>query len=97
MTYFVARGGSILFRADWTDASTIQMVLEYHLASREQRSEGTRLAPFYAEIRGMRWNDPRKFQEGLARAGQQAIDDIIQATRQNRVTQPDARIEPGKA
>lgn len=79
MTYLVGRGGRVLFRADWTDPPTIEHAINYVLNSRARRREGLRLAPFYAEFVGYRWNDPAKFQEGLARAGQQAIDDFARA------------------
>ena len=79
MTYLVGRGGRVLFRADWTDPPTIEHAIKYVLNSRARRREGLRLAPFYAEFVGYRWNDPAKFQEGLARAGQQAIDDFARA------------------
>jgi hypothetical protein len=49
------------------------------LNARSRRRDGLRLAPFYAEFVGYRWNDPAKFQQGLARAGQQAVEDFSQA------------------
>jgi len=75
MTYLVSRGGKIVFRADWTDPPTIRWALDYVLSSRERRREGLRLAPFYAELAGMRWNDQSKFDEGLVRNGPQAVED----------------------
>ena len=79
MTYLIGRGGRLLFRADWTDPPTIEYAIDYVLNSRQRRREGLRLAPFYAEFVGYRWNDPAKFQEGLVRAGQQAVDDFSRA------------------
>ena len=79
MTYLVGRGGRVLFRSDWTDPPTIKWALDYVLDARSRRREGLRLAPFYAEIVGYRWCDPGKFQEGLQRAGQQAVDDFARA------------------
>ncbi len=79
MTYLVSRAGQGLFKADWTDPPTIEAALNYVLASRARRSEGLRLAPFYAEFVGYRWNDMNKFQEGLARTGQQAVRDFANA------------------
>lgn len=87
MTYLISRGGRVLFRADWTDPPTIRFALNYVLGSRARRREGLRLAPFYAEMVGYRWNDPARFQEGLARAGQQAVDDFAR-TVEKRSTQP---------
>ncbi len=81
MTYLIARGGRLLFRADWTDPPTIQAVLDYVLGSRARRREGLRMAPFYAELVGYRWNDFSRFKEGLQRAGQQAVDDFARASQ----------------
>ncbi len=89
MTYLLGRGGRVLFRADWTDAATIEAVLRYILASRAGRREGLRLKPFYAEFVGYRWSDQAAFDEGLELAGQQAVDDFARAmerwTRQGQV------------
>jgi len=92
MTYLISRGGKVLFRADWTDPPTIEHAINYVLSSRARRREGLRLAPFYAEFIGYRWNDPAKFQEGLVRAGQQAVDDFDRAMKQ-RLKQP---LRPGR-
>jgi hypothetical protein len=92
MTYLISRGGKVLFRADWTDPPTIEYAVNYVLGSRARRREGFRLAPFYAEFVGYRWNDPAKFQEGLVRAGQQAVDDFSRAM-EKRVKQP---LRPGR-
>ena len=79
MTYLIGHGGRVLFRADWTDPPTIEYAINYVLTSRARRREGLKLAPFYAEFVGYRWNDTAKFQEGLQRAGQQAVDDYARA------------------
>ncbi len=88
MTYLISRGGRVLFRADWTDPPTIEHALHYVLNSRAWRREGLRLAPFYAELVGYRWNDPGKFQERLARAGQQAVDDFARAMERRQKQGP---------
>jgi hypothetical protein len=79
MTYLISRSGRVLFRADWTDPPTIEYAINYVLSSRARRREGLRLTPFYAEFVGYRWNDPAKFQEGLIRAGRQAVEDFARA------------------
>lgn len=76
MTYLIGRGGKVLFRADWTDAPTIEVIMNHLLAGRARRKEGARLVPFYAELVGYRWSDQNTFREGLLRAGQQAVDDF---------------------
>lgn len=81
MTYLVGRGGRVLFRSDWTDPPTIRHALDYVLDARARRREGLRLGPFYAELVGYRWSDGHKFQEGLERAGPQAVADFARATQ----------------
>src|SRR6266511_1863836 len=81
MTYLVGRGGRVLFRADWTDPPTIATSLDYVLTCRARRREGLRLAPFYMEIVGQRWNDQARFQEGLERAGPKAVAEFARATQ----------------
>jgi hypothetical protein len=92
MTYLISRGGRVLFRADWTDPPTIEYAINYVLNSRSRRREGLRLAPFYAEFVGYRWNDLAKFQERLVRAGKQAVDDFSRAL-EKRSQQP---LRPGR-
>jgi hypothetical protein len=77
MTYVIARGGRILFRSDWTDPPTLELLLTYYLNTREQRRAGARLTPFYAEFAGYRVNDRQHFVERLKLAGPQAVDDYL--------------------
>ncbi len=88
MTYIVARAsGRVLFRADWTDPPTIKNAMDYILDSRERRRDGVRLTAFYSEVVGYRWSDQAKQEEALARAGQQAVEDMASAM-QKRGTGP---------
>ena len=80
MTYLIGRGGRVLFRADWTDAATIDAAVQYVLAARARRREGLRLKPFYTEVVGYRWSDPAAFEAGLDVAGPQAVADFARAT-----------------
>jgi hypothetical protein len=81
MTYVVSRAGRITFKSNWTDAETIRFALDYQLRTADLRREGARLAPFYAELQALRWNDPAKFQEGLAFAGPKAVAEFAEATK----------------
>jgi hypothetical protein len=92
MTYVVGRAGRITFKSNWTDAETIRFALEYQLRMANLRREGARLAPFYAELQGLRWNDPAKFQEGLAFAGPKAVAEFAAVTKrwQQEGRRPDA-------
>ena len=88
MTYFIGRGGKILFRADWTDPPTIEWAVQYIQNSRARRREGFHMAPFYTEIVGYRWNDPAKVREGLERAGPKAVADYERAMRRRQKQGP---------
>ncbi len=84
MTHVVSRAGVVTFKSDWTDAETIRFALEYQLRAAERRHEGMRLAPFRVELQGLRWNDPARFQEGLAFAGPKAVAEYAAATERWR-------------
>jgi hypothetical protein len=90
MTYLISRGGRVLFRSDWTDPPTVETALEYILAAREQRREGMRMAPFYAELVGYRWSDSDKHDQVLLQAGSQALEDWRQSSlrRQSQPPRP---------
>jgi hypothetical protein len=94
MTYIIGRSGRVLFRSDWTDPSTIELVLNYLLNVRARRRAGERLAGFYAEFMGYRNVDPVKFQQGLEVAGPQAVEDFAR-TMQRWTSQgkPPSRLE----
>ena len=79
MIYLVSRAGRVLFRADWTDAATVEAAIQYVVASRNRRREGLRLKPFYAEFVGQRWSDQAAFDGGLEVAGPQAVADFERA------------------
>ena len=94
MTYIIGRSGRVLFRSDWTDPSTIELVLNYLLNVRARRRAGDRLAAFYAEFMGYHNVDPVKFQQGLEVAGPQAVEDFAR-TMQRWTSQgkPPSRLE----
>lgn len=81
MTYLISRAGRVIFRADWTDAATIEAAIQYVIASRARRREGLRLKPFYAEFVGYRWSDQTAFDAGLEVAGIQAVADFARVMK----------------
>jgi len=81
MTYLIGRGGRVLFRSDWTDPPTIELMLNYVLNVRERRRAGERVTGFYAEFAGFRVNDRAKFMETLKVAGPQAVDDFARMVK----------------
>jgi hypothetical protein len=80
MTYVLSRSGTVLYRANWTDARSIGRVLEDLTYEREQQGLGNRLAPFYAESWPQRVNERAPFMEGLLEAGgPRAVEEFIAA------------------
>lgn len=49
MAYIVGGGGKILYRASWTDAANLDLVLERVVDFRRQRREGSTLRSFHVE------------------------------------------------
>jgi hypothetical protein len=79
MTYILGTDHRVLFRADWTDASTVQFAVDYLLSVDAREREGTAIEPFYAELRGFRWEDVRGFAAGLECNGPRAVSEFRQA------------------
>ena len=84
MTYILSVGGTILYRADWTDPRTIRMALEQILDERGQRRTGTRTTPYYLEWQPQRVNDRITFMEVLFRdVGPRAVEEFIAGVAHN--------------
>jgi len=81
MTYIINPRGQIAFRSNWTDAHTTDTAISYLLSEGENRREGVRSAPFYAEFLGHRAIDRPAFMEGLYKAGPRAVEEFIHATK----------------
>jgi hypothetical protein len=87
MTYIVSAAGRVAYRADWTDAHSIEWVLEYLKHESVEKATTRRVAPFYAELAGHRsaMDYPRAFIEGLARGGGvRAVEEFISAVEKRR-------------
>jgi len=90
MTYVVGRGGTVRYRADWTDADSVARAVEEIQGERTMRAGGTRLTPFYVEMTPQRVNEVEPFMEGLLAAGPRAVEEFIAAIRASR-GEPTAR------
>ncbi len=87
MTYIVSTTGRVAYRADWTDAHSIEWVLQYLKHESVEKATTRRVASFYAELAGHRsaMDYPRVFIEGLARGGGvRAVEEFISAVEQRR-------------
>ena len=81
MSYILSAGGTILYRASWTDERTIRAALEHILYERSQRRAGTRVTPYYMEWYPHRANDREVFMDGLQEIGSRAVEEFITATQ----------------
>ena len=80
MTYILGVGGTVIYRADWTDERTIRMALEQINYERGHRRNRTRVTPYYVEWIPQRVNDRIAFIDGLANdAGPRAVEEFIRA------------------
>lgn len=79
MCYLIGGGNRVLFKADWTNADTLRMILDYQLSRAEQRQSNVKVGPNYCEFLGFRprvWNE---FVAHLRVNGPQAVKDWQQA------------------
>ena len=79
MTYIMAAGGNIIYRAAWTDERSIRIALDQVLYERKARRDGTRQTPYYMEWLPQRVNIREKFVDGLTQIGERAVEEFIAA------------------
>jgi hypothetical protein len=75
MSWILARGGLILYKAAWTHARDLENALEDSLAALAMRRSRP-LTPAYTERLLWRIRDEDAFRAGLERAGPQAVKDF---------------------
>lgn len=73
MTWILLRGGTIAYKAMWTDAGDVRDAMENVARIGELRRRGGRLAPFWTERLGYRVVDQAAFTAGLERNGPKAV------------------------
>lgn len=80
MTYVVARRGTVAYRASWTDARTVELALDQLAMERDERREGHRLLPYYAEWQPAKIANRAPFLRGLLEnGGPRAVEEFIEA------------------
>jgi hypothetical protein len=79
MTYVLKPGGAIVYRASWTDPTTLRLALERILFERGERRAQRRITPYYLEWQPERSNDRIAFVEGLLEIGERAVEEYIAA------------------
>jgi len=75
MSWIVAPGGTILYKAAWTDPVDIEEVLCYNLEALARR-EKDKLLPYHSERLKWRVRDDDKFRARLIKNGPQAVKDF---------------------
>lgn len=73
MTWIFARSGIPVYKADWTDARSVESAVEYLLSVRTRRERNERLAPFRVERLDYRTQDREAFDRALERNGPRAV------------------------
>ena len=76
MLYLVGeRNRLIWFRADWTDADTLRLILDYQIKRLEMRQANRKVGPNYCELLGFRPRLWDRFVEHLHTNGPRAVAD----------------------
>ena len=80
MTYVIGGGGRVLYRASWTDADNLELVLDRVVRQRVERRAGVAHRPFYAEWEPSVVADRQTFIEVLLQTvGPRAVTEFIDA------------------
>jgi hypothetical protein len=72
MTWVIARGGRVAYKADWTSATNV----EAFLAARDQRSPGTTAVMYQTQQVEFRQTDRARFTAHLRRNGPSAVTEF---------------------
>lgn len=90
MTWIMGRGGFIHYKSSWTGVADVEDALKGIIDFQENRTKNG-WVPFYSERSAWSKRDPKKFHEGLVRAGPQAVADFagVAAARKDEKPNPD--------
>lgn len=81
MAFVVSRGGRLIYKANWTDATHLELVVE-RVLTEGAASDGRprrRQLPFHVEWVPKRERDDDAFLSGLLAAGPRAVEEFISA------------------
>jgi len=79
MSWVFNRSGISVYKADWTDANSLENTLEYLTRVAQRRRDGERLVPVRIERLDYRSSDREGFYQGLARNGPKAVSEFQEA------------------
>lgn len=81
MTWIILRGGTVAYKAAWTDAGDVRLAVENIARLGQLRRQGGRLAPMWTERLGFRVVDQAAFNAGLVRNGPKAVREFEEFMR----------------
>jgi hypothetical protein len=79
MTWVIARGGRIAYKADWTSAANVEAFLERFLAARGEHPPGTVPVLYGTQQAEFRYPDRERFMQRLRRNGPRAVAEFEKA------------------
>ncbi|MDX1622214.1 MAG: deiodinase-related protein, partial [Nitriliruptorales bacterium] len=79
MTWVIGRGGTILYKADWTSAANVEAFLTRYEEGRRRKPASGAVAPYMTEQIEFRDVDREEFYARLRRNGQRAYDEFKRA------------------
>ena len=79
MSWVIDRRGRVAYKANWTDARTIEMAVEQVLWEGARRDSGQPLNPYTIEMSVCRERDRAAFLAGLLEVGPRAVEEFIAA------------------
>ncbi|CAN5155355.1 hypothetical protein BH23ACT9_BH23ACT9_27330 [soil metagenome] len=79
MTWVIARGGRVVYKADWTSAANVEGFLQRYLGARANRKTGVGMSPYTTEQIEYRDQDRTAFYAALERNGPRALAEFKRA------------------
>lgn len=79
MSFVIDRTGRIVYKANWTDAGSLDLACAQLMVEASARTSGARLAPFEVEWAPKRINERAPFMRGLLENGTTAVHEFVEA------------------
>jgi len=79
MTWVIARGGTVAYKADWTSAANVEAFLERFMGARGEHRPGTAPVMYATQQVEFRYPDRKRFMQRLARNGPRAVAEFEKA------------------
>jgi hypothetical protein len=79
MTWVIARGGRVAYKANWTSAANVEAFLDRFLAARPEHPAGTSPVMYETQQAEFRYTDRQRFMQHLLRNGLRAVAEFDKA------------------